>query len=149
MKHLLEKFVSYLLYFFTYVKRLTATKLRQKDPTDIICMTIHIPQCLAAVSKRLVLAKRKIITSLSFTLEKDISDLSPAADNFPEGCIWFSLQELNSLNGKNNDDEKLPVVGNTPVIDNYVEWVLKLFQCFFHLVCILSALRGVLLMAAL
>ena len=94
-------------------------------------MTIHIPQCLAAVSKRLVLAKRKIITSLAFTLEKDISNLSPAADNFPEGCIWFSLQELNSLNRKNNDDEKLPVVGNTPVIDNYVEWVLKLFQCFF------------------
>ena len=92
------------------------------------------------MSKRLVLAKRKIITSLAFTLEKDISDLSPAADNFPEGCIWFSLQELNSLNGKNNDDEKLPVVGNTPVINYYVEWVLKLLlKDLFHLECILSA----------
>ena len=101
------------------------------------------------MSKRLVLAKRKIITSLAFILANDISDRSPAADNFPEGCILFSLQELNSQNGKNNDDEKLPVVGNTPVIDNYVVWVLKFFQCFFHLVCILSALRGVLLMAAL
>ena len=60
-------------------------------------------------------------------MAKDISDRSSATDNFPEGCIWFSLQELNSPNGKkNNDDKKLPVVGNTPVINNYVEWVPKL-----------------------
>ena len=76
---------------------------------------------MSALSKRLVLAKRSIITSLAFILAKDISDRSPAADNFLKDCIWFSLQELNSLNGKNNDDEKPPVVGNTPVINNYVE----------------------------
>ena len=103
------------------------------------------------MSKRLVLAKRKIITSLAFILANDISDRSPAADNFPEGCILFSLQELNSQNGKNNDDEKLPDVGNTPVINNYAGWVQKLLSngFFFHLECILTALRGVLLMVAL
>ena len=84
-------------------------------------MAIHFPLCMSTLSKRLVLAKRSIITSLAFVLAKDISDLSPATDNFLEGCICFSLQELNSSNGKNNDDEKLPVVGNTPVINNYVE----------------------------
>ena len=124
--------------------------MRQKDPTEIICMTIHILQCFPALSKRLVLAKSRIITSLAFILAKDISDWSPATDNIPEGCIWFSLQELNSLNGKNSDDEKLPVVGNTPVINNYVEWVPKLLlKGWFHSECILSALRRVHLMAAL
>ena len=81
---------------------------------------------MSALNKRLVLAKRKIITNLEFILAKDISDRSTATDNFQEGCIWFSLQELNSPNGKSNDDEKLPVVGNAPVINNYVEWVPKL-----------------------
>ena len=74
---------------------------------------------MSALNKRLVLAKRKIITNLEFILAKDISDRSTATDNFQEGCIWFSLQE-------NDDDEKLPVVGNAPVINNYFEWVPKL-----------------------
>ena len=95
------------------------------------------------------LLKEKL-SSLAFILAKDISDRSPATDNFLKDCIWFSLQELNSPNGKNNDDEKLPVVGNTPVINNYVEWVLKLLlKDLFHLECILSAPRGVLLMGTL
>ena len=51
---------------------------------------------------------------------------------------------------KTHDDEELPVVGNTPVINNYVEWVLNLLlKDWFYLECILSALRGVHLMAAL
>ena len=150
MKHLLEKLVSFLSYFFRQVKRLTTTKFGQKYPTKIICMTIHFPLCMSVLSERLVLAKRSIITSLAFVLAKDISDLSPATDNFLEGCICFSLQELNSPNGKNNDDEKLPVVGNTPVINNYVEWVPKfLLKDWFRLECILRALRGVHLKAAL
>ena len=113
-------------------------------------MTIHFLQCIS-LSKRLVFAKSWIITSLAFILAKNISDRSSAPENFPEGCIWFSLQELNSPNGKKiNDDEKLPVVGNTPVINNYVEWVLNLLlKDWFYLECILSALRGVHLMAAL
>ena len=95
------------------------------------------------------LLKEKL-SSLAFILAKDISDRSPATDNFLKDCIWFSLQELNSPNGKNNDDEKLPVVGNTPVINNYVEWVLKLLlKDLFPLECILSAPRGVLLMGTL
>ena len=105
---------------------------------------------MSTLSKRLVLAKRRIITSFEFILVKDISDRSPANDSLLGGCIWFSLQELNSPKGKNNDDEKLPVVGNTPVINNYVEWVPKLlFIDLFHLECILSELRGVYLMATL
>ena len=96
---------------------------------------------MSTLSKRLVLAKRRIITSFEFILAKDISDRSPANDNLLGGCIWFSLQELNSTKGKNNDDEKLPVVGNTPVINNYVEWVPKLlFIDLFHLEYILSEL---------
>ena len=87
---------------------------------------------MSTLSKRLVLAKRRIITSFEFILVKDI---------LLGGCIWFSLQELNSPKGKNNDDEKLPVVGNTPVINNYVEWVPKLlFIDLFHLEYILSEL---------
>ena len=105
---------------------------------------------MSALSKRLVLAKRRIITSLAFIVAKDNSDRCLATDNFLEGCIWFSLRELNSPSGKNNDDEKLPVVGNTPVINNYVVWVPKLLlKDWFRLECILSALRGVHLMDAL
>ena len=90
------------------------------------------------------------LSSLAFILAKDISDRSPPIEIFLKDCIWFSQQELNSLNGKNNDDEKLPVVGNTPVINNYVEWVLKLLlKDLFPLECILSAPRGVLLMGTL
>ena len=81
---------------------------------------------MSALSKRLVLDKRRIITSLAFIVAKDNSDRCLATENFLEGCIWFSLRELNSPSGKNNDDEKLPVVRNTPVINNYVVWVPKL-----------------------
>ena len=141
MKHLLESLFHFCYIFLTEVKRLIATKFRQKYPTKIICMTIHFSQCMSTLSKRLVLAKRRIITSFEFILVKDILDRSPANDSLLGGCIWFSLQELNSPKGKNNDDEKLPVVGNTPVINNYVEWVPKLlFIDLFHLECILSEL---------
>ena len=65
----------------------------------IICMTIISRNVCQHCVNGWFLLKEKL-SSLAFILAKDISDRSPATDNFLKDCIWFSLQELNSPNGK-------------------------------------------------
>ena len=67
--------------------------------------------------------KKRKLTGIALIIAKAILDRSPATQNFPEVCMWFSLQELNPHNEKNydDDDQRLPVVGKSPVINVSVE----------------------------
>ena len=84
---------------------------------------LDVPQNITRWLGLDIFLRREFSQALRFCCSyTDILDLFIVTENKPEDCVWFNLQKLDSHNGKNDDDRKLPVMRNT------LEWVPKSFR---------------------